>query len=87
VWPGTKCYNNHVCVNCVYGIISATIDKLILSAIIVFQYDKINYETWQCPVVVKQFPSRIYKTECFETPRNQRSHLIDVSNIYIYIYI
>jgi hypothetical protein len=26
------CYNNHVSINCVYGIISATIHKLILSA-------------------------------------------------------
>jgi hypothetical protein len=53
------CYNNHVCINCVYGIISATINKLILSAIIEFQCNKINYAPSQCLVVAKQFPSRI----------------------------
>jgi hypothetical protein len=37
------CHNNYVCVNCVCGIISAINDKLILSAIIEFQCDKINY--------------------------------------------
>jgi hypothetical protein len=59
------CYNNHVCINCVYGIY-ATFGKLILSVIIEFQCDQINYVPWQCSVVAKRFPSRIYKTESFE---------------------
>jgi len=40
------CYCNHVFVNWVYGIISAIIDKLIISAIIEFKCDKINYSPW-----------------------------------------
>jgi hypothetical protein len=68
------CYNNHVCINSIYGI-SATIDKLILSAIIEFQCAKINYVPWQCPVVAKHVPSRIYKTEYFEKTLNVINHL------------
>jgi hypothetical protein len=47
-----------------------------LSAIIEFQWDKINYVPWQCLFFAKLFPSCIYKTECFEKPRDQRAHLI-----------
>jgi len=49
--------------------ILATIDK-ILSAIIEFQCDKINNTPWPCSVLIKQFLSRTYKTECFEKLKN-----------------